>query len=152
MIEKIRQIIQEALRSKDERRLLTLRGLSAAFHNKALEKRAKSGKEEELSEEEEIAVLRTEVKKRRDAIQEFEKGGRQDLAEKEAAELKILEEYLPQELSDEEIEKIVKEVTAGLGEVTPKDFGRVMGEAMKRIGGQASGDRVSNAARKILGS
>lgn len=139
------------MRSKDELRLSVLRMLSSAIHNKELEKRAKSGKVEELMEEEVVAVLRSEVKKRRDAISEFEKGGRKDLVEKETAELKILEEYLPSELPDEEIEKIVKEVIAGIGEVAPKDFGRVMGEVMKRVKGQASGERVSEAVRQLLG-
>lgn len=142
--------IKNAMRAKNELKLSVLRMLSSAIHNKEIEKRAKTGKEEELGEEEIVAAIRTEVKKRRDAIQEFEKGNRKDLADKESAELKILEKYLPQELPDEEIEKIVKEVVAGLGEVTVKDFGRVMGEVMKRVKGQASGDRVSGAARKAL--
>lgn len=152
MKEKILQDIKEAMRAKDELRLSVLRMVSSAIHNKELEKRAKSGKVEELTEEETVAVVRSEVKKRRDAIMEFEKGGRKDLVEKESAELKILEAYLPQELPDEEIEKIVREVIAGLGEVTSKDFGRVMGETMKRVKGQASGDRVSQAVKKLLPS
>ncbi len=138
------------MRAKDELRLSVLRMLSSAIHNKELEKRAKSGREEGLSEEEITAVIRQEAKKRRDAIFEFERGGRRDLVDKESAELKILEVYLPQEMRDEEIEKLVKEVVAGLGGVTPKDFGRVMGEAIKRVKGQASGDRVSAAVKKIL--
>lgn len=147
---KILQDIKEAMRTKDELKLSVLRMLSSAIHNKELEKRAKSGKVEELTEEETIAVIRSEAKKRRDAIVEFEKGGRKDLVDKETAELKILEEYLPKELPDEEIEKIVREVVAALGEVTAKDFGRVMGEVMKRTKGQASGDRVSVMVKKLL--
>ena len=157
---KIQQDIKDAMRAKDELRLSVLRMLSAAMHNKELEKRAKTGKPEELSEEETVAVLRSEVKKRRDSITEFEKGRRKDLADKESAELKILEVYMPQEMSDEEIEKIVKEVIAGAGEVTEKpfdkargrDFGRLMGEVMKHVKGQASGDRVSGMVKKALGS
>lgn len=150
MKEKIQEDIKKAMKQKDELRLLVLRMLSAAMHNRELEKRAKTGKPEELTEEEVIAVIRSEVKKRRDAIVEFEKGKRKDLAEKEAAELKILEAYLPQEISDDEIERILKEVVSGLGEITQKDFGRVMGGAMKRVNGQASGDRVSAAVRKLM--
>lgn len=149
---KIQQALKEAMRAKDELRLSVLRMLSSAIHNKELEKRAKTGNPEELTVEETIAVIRSEVKKRRDAIQEFEKGGRKDLADKESAELKILEEYLPQELSDEEIEKIVKEVIVESGASDPKQFGRVMGEAMKKIKWQASGDRVSSAVRRLLSS
>lgn len=150
MKEKIQQDIKEALRAKDELRLSVLRMLSSAIHNRELEKRAKSGKEETLTDEEVAAVIRSEVKKHRDSIAEFEKGGRKDLAEKESAELKILEAYLPAELSDEEIEKIVKEVIAETGASDAKQFGRVMSEAMKRIKGQAGGDRVSAAVRRFL--
>lgn len=150
MKERIQNDIKEAMRSKDELRLSVLRMLSSAIHNRELEKRAKTGKQEELTEEETVAVIRSEVKKRRDAIAEFEKGGRKDLAEKESTELKILEKYLPQEISDGEIEKIVREVVAELGAVAPKDFGRVMGEVMKRAKGQASGDRMSSAVKRAL--
>jgi len=150
MKEKIQQDTKDAMRAKDELQLSVLRMVSAAIHNKELEKRAKSGKEEELSEEEVIVAIRSEVKKRRDAILEFEKAGRRELAEKESAEAKILEAYLPQELSDEELEGIVKEVVMRLGEVGPKDFGRVMGDAMKRVKGQANGGRVSAMVKKFL--
>ena len=149
--DKITKDIKDAMRSKNELRLSVLRMLSSAIHNREIEKRAKTGKEEELNEEEVVATIRSETKKRRDAIVEFEKGGRKEMAEKEVAELKILEEYLPQEIADEELEKVVKEVVAGLGEVTQKDFGRIMGEVMKKIKGQAAGDRVSAAIKKLLG-
>lgn len=156
MKQRIQNEIKEAMRSKNGLRLSVLRMLSSAIHNREIEKRAKSGKPEELTEEETVAVIRSEVKKRRDAIVEFEKGGRKDLAEKEAAELKILEAYLPQELSDQEIEKIVSEALDHLGLQKPfdsaqgRDFGRIMGEVMKRIKGQASGDRVSAAVKKVV--
>lgn len=148
--EKIQQDIKDAMRNKDELRLSVLRMLSAAMHNREIDKRTKSG-EAELSEEEIIATIRSEVKKRKDAILEYEKGKRKDLAEKEASELKILETYLPLEMDDKEISKIVKEVISVLGVVTPRDFGRVMGEVMKKIKGQASGDRVSSEVKKLLG-
>lgn len=157
--EKINQDLKEALRNKEELRLSVLRMLISAMNNKMIEKRtrlSKSGiaeaeleKSSELSEEEILEVIRSESKKRRDAIEGFSKGGRQDLAEKESQELKILGNYLPQELSDEEVEKIVKEVVAGIGAVTEKDFGKVMGGAMKRVKGQASGDRVRAIVKKL---
>lgn len=175
MKEKIQQDIKEAMRSKDELRLSVLRMLSSAIHNKEIEKRvhpvrnhpdqsrgaepikaeqisngARSGKQEDLTEEETIAVIRSETKKRRDAMAEFEKGGRKDLADKEAAELKILEAYLPAEISEEELEGIVKEVVSRLGAVTQKDFGRIMGEVMKRTKGRAGGERVSGAVKRLL--
>ena len=146
---KIQEDTKSALKVKDELRLLVLRMLSAALHNKEIEKRTKSG-ETELSEEEALAVLRTEVKKRRDAIEGFTQGGRRDLVEKETKELAILEIYLPAEISEQEIKKTVQAVLNDLGQVTEKDLGRVMGEAMKRLKGQASGDRVRKVAAEEL--
>ena len=147
--EKIEGDLKEALRAKDELRLSTLRMVSAAIHNREIEKRTKTG-ESELTEEETALVLRAETKKRKDAAEGFEKGGRADRAEKERQEGEIIQKYLPAELSDEDVEKIVREVVAGLGEVTQKDFGRVMGEVMKKTRGQASGDRVSGALKKVI--
>lgn len=147
--EKIEGDLKEALRAKDELRLSTLRMISAAIHNREIEKRTKTG-ESELTEEEIALVLRTEIKKRKDAAEGFEKGSRADRAEKERQEGEIIQKYLPAELSDEEIEKIVREVVSGLGEVTQKDFGRVMGEVMKKTRGQASGERVSGAVKRLI--
>lgn len=147
--QKIQQDIKDAMRAKDELRLSVLRMLSAAMHNREIEKKSKSGAAE-LTDEEIVVVIRSEVKKRRDAVDSFTKGGRQDLAEKEAAESKILESYLPPEPSDEEIEKIVKEIVASMGEVTMQEFGKVMGTVMKKVGVQASGDRVSSVVKKLL--
>lgn len=149
MKEKIQNDIKDAMRAKDELRLSVLRMLSAAIHNREIEKKSKSGAAE-LTDEEIVAVIRFEVKKRRDAVEGFTKGGRQDSADKEAQESKILESYLPQELSDEEIEKIVKEVIVSLGDATMNEFGKVMGAVMKKTGGRASGDRVSGAVKKWL--
>ena len=137
------------MRDKNELKLSVLRMANAALKNRSIEKRGK-GLEETLTEEEVIAVMRSEVKKRRDAIVEYEKGNRPELAQKEKEEMVILEQYLPVEMSDEEIEKIVKEVVTGIGDITPKGFGKVMGEAMKRVKGTASGDRVSVAVKKFI--
>lgn len=147
--EKIEGDLKEALRAKEELRLSTLRMVSAAIHNREIEKRTKTG-DSELTEEEAALVLRAEAKKRKDAAEGFEKGGRAEQAEKERQEGEIIQKYLPAELSDEDIEKIVQEVVAGLGEVTQKEFGRVMGEVMKKTRGQASGDRVSSAVKKVI--
>lgn len=147
--EKITEDLKNAMREKNELKLSVLRMAVSAMKNKQIEKRAKGG-DDLLTDEEAMAVFRSEVKKRRDAIGEYQKGGRAELAEKETAELAILETYLPQEMSDEEIMRRVKETVETLGNVTIKDFGKVMGEAMKRIRGQASGDRVSAAVKKVL--
>lgn len=156
---KIEDAARSALKNQEPELLSTLRMLLAAIHNKEIEKRtklAKGGatgdleKSSELSDGEVLEVIRSESKKRREAMLEYEKAGRKESAEKEARELKILEKYLPQELGDEEMEKMVREVIAQIGPVSEKDFGRVMGEAMKKLKGQASGDRVSTAVKKFL--
>lgn len=151
MGDKIQNDMKDAMRAKDELTLSVLRMLLSTIHNREIEKRAKSG-EEKLTDEEIAAAIRSEAKKRKDAITEFEKGGREDLVKKETAELKILEKYLPQEISDEEVENIAKEAVAATGAASPKDFGRAMGEAMKRAKGQASGDRMGLAVKRILGA
>ncbi len=148
--EKVQADTKEAMRAKDELRLSVLRLLSAAIQNREIEKRTKGGGE--LADDEVLATIRSEVKKRKDAIEQFLKGSREDLAAKETAELGILEKYLPAELSGADVEKIVKETVNSMGEVTSKDFGRVMGEVMKKIKGQASGERVTQAVKKILES
>ena len=142
--------IKAALRAKDELRLMTLRMLSSAFHNRSIEKRSK-GEPEELSEEELLSLVRSEGKKRKDAIIEFERGNRADLAEKEKRELAILEAYLPLELDDAALGEVVQDVISSFGPVTKKDFGRIMGEIMKRIHGTASGDRVSAKVKEAIG-
>jgi uncharacterized protein len=147
MLEKIKNDLKGALRNQDTLRLSTLRMLISSIHNREIEKKSKG--EEMLSDEEIVVVVRSELKKRRDAADGFAKGGRREAAEKEQAEAKILESYLPAELSDEEVLGVVKEVVAGMGEVTMKEFGKVMGEAMKRLGGQAGGDLVKGAVRKF---
>lgn len=148
-----------ALKNQEPELLSTLRMLLAAMHNREIEKRTKLskggaagdlGKLSTLKDEEVIEVIRSESKKRREAMLEYEKAGRKESAEKEAGELKILEKYLPQELGDEEIEKTVREIITQIGPVSEKDFGRVMGEVMKKLKGQASGDRVGVVVKKFL--
>lgn len=137
---------RHALKHGEQLMLDTLRMALASIRNREIEKRGKGG-EGILTEEEIAAVLRSEAKKRRDASQEYRKGGRQELAAKEDKELVIIEKYLPKELSDEEIEKILQPLVAG---ASVKDFGRVMGAAMKTVSGRASGDRVSAMVRRLL--
>lgn len=147
--EKIKEDMKTAMREKNELRLSVLRMVISAMQNRGIEKRAKGG-DAILADEEAIAVVRSEVKKRRDAIGEYTKGGRPELAAKESQEFSILEGYLPQEISDEEIRGHVVEAVKGIGHITAKDFGKVMGEVMKRVKGRASGDRVSAAVKKII--
>ncbi len=141
--------MREALRSRDEVRLRTLRMLSSALHNRRIEKRSRGV--DELTGEDSAAVLHSEVRKRREAIREFIAGNRKDLADREAEELAVLQAYLPAEISDQELERIVRETVSESGAVSSKDFGRMMGLVMKRIGQSASGDRAADTLRRILG-
>ena len=150
--------IKEAMKARDEVKLSTLRMLISSIRNREIEKRAKlvkGGAESDinslsqLNDEETLDAVRSEVKKRRDAIVEYEKANRPELAQKEKDELAILQAYLPAELSDEEIEKLLQPLAAGASE---KDFGRVMGAAMKAVSGRASGDRVGAMVKRMLAS
>mgnify|MGYP001613259726 CR=1 FL=1 len=139
---------RSALKNQEPELLSTLRMALAAIKNRELEKRAKTGASD-LTEEETIAVVRSEVKKRKEAIVEFEKAARRDLADKEKRERTILEKYLPAEISDQEIENLVRPLAAGR---VMADFGAVMGMAMKAVAGRASGDRVSAVVKRMLGT
>lgn len=138
MQEKIKNDIKEAMRAHDPIRLDTLRGLSAAFTNELVKKAGATS----LSDEEVIAIIRRAVKQRRDSIEQFEKGGRKDLADKEKAELAILESYLPKLMSREEIEKFVKEKITGGMAFDKKKAGQFMGAVMKELKGKADGADV----------
>ncbi len=142
--EKVQKQIVEAMKARDELRLSTLKLLSSALYN------AKIDKSGDLTEEEELVVVKKEAKKRKDAIELYEKGGAQDKADKEKAELLILEEYLPAEIGDDELEKIVTETVSEMGASGMQEMGRVMGAVMGKVKGQASGDRVSAIVRDKL--
>lgn len=144
----IEEAARRALKNQEPELLSTLRMLLSAMKNREIEKRTRGG-DAQLTEEEMMGVVKSEVKKRKDAIAEFQKGDRNEAAEKEARELAMLEKYLPAELSDEEIEKLLLPLAKG---ASASDFGRVMGAAMKVIAGRASGDRVSAMLRRLLQS
>lgn len=136
--------IGEALKAKDEIRLSTLRLLSSAFNYEFIAKQHK------LSEEEEIAVIQREAKKRRDAIEAYEKAGATDRAEKEKKEMAILQEFLPEQLSDEKLSKLVDEAVAETGASSLPDMGKVMGAVMPKVGGRADGGRISALVKARL--
>lgn len=134
LTEQIQKDMVAAMRSRDELRLSTLRMVKTALENKRIEKRAA------LEESEAQQVLNTLIKQRRDAIEQFTKGGRQELADKEAAEIALIEAYLPKALGEEAIAGTVKATIAEMGSPTMKDMGTVMKNVMARL--QASGARV----------
>lgn len=143
--EQIKEDINEALKSGETLKLEVLRGLLAAVHNREIELR---GKETELNEEEVIAVLGREAKKRKEANQIYADAGRNDLASKELEELTVIKNYLPPEMDRAEIEAIVRKVVDG--GVT--DFGRVMGVVMQEVKGRAEAGEVKEIVERILGN
>lgn len=157
--QKIQTDLKKSLQDKDVLRCSVLRLLNAAILNKEKEKRAKLSKTEEiekltelsqLTDEEVIEVISSEVKQRKDSIEQYEKGHRQDLAEPEKKELEILMEYLPEQMSEEEIKKLVKETIAKLGASSPRDTGKVMGALMPQLKGKAEGGLVSKIVQEEL--
>jgi len=134
-----------AMRAGDRVRLGAIRMLSAAL----LEKE-KEGKGTAVTEADETAIVQKQAKQRRDSISQFREAGRDDLADKEAAELAIIEEYLPAQVSDEEIDAVVQRIVAETGAEGPQAMGRVMGPAMGALKGQADGNRVRAAVERAL--
>lgn len=146
LLERIDADLKNAIKSGDSLRAGTLKMLKSDISYE----KGKTGKD--LEEEQVVEILTRASKRRKESIKEFRKGNREDLAEKEAAELAIVEEYLPQQLSREEIEAHITEKLAGMGEITQKDFGRVMGEIMKELKGRADGAMVKSVLGEKIGA
>lgn len=145
--DKITTDITAAMRAKDAARLSALRMAKAALMNEANKRSA----DYQLTDEESVRVLNTLVKQRKDSIEQFEKGGRAEMAEKERAELKVLEEYLPQSATKEEIEQAVAEAIQETGATTIKEMGAVMKAAQAKLAGKsADGRAVSEAVKAKL--
>ena len=136
----IKNELKPAMMSKDQVKLLTIRGLISAFTNELVAlKRKPDG---ELTDDEALAVIRRQAKQRKDSIEQFTQGGRADLAEKEQAELTIIEVYLPQMMSREAIRPIAEAKKASLGIADKTQAGKLMSEIMKELKGQADGADV----------
>jgi len=140
--------IKDAMRAKDMPRLNTLRMLKAAMKNAALEK---GSAEATLDDEEAKAIIRKQVKQRRDSIDSFEKGGRPDLAASEKAEIEVLAGYLPQPLTAEEVTALVKEAIAEAGATSRQQMGAVMKIVSAKAGERAEGRVLSAEVQKQLG-
>ena len=160
--EKINSDIKKAMIEKNELLLLVLRGISSAIKNKELEKRAKlvgAAKEGEdlekasqLTDEEVLAVLGIEAKRRKDSIEQYRSGNREDLAGQEEAEVKILSVYLPEQMGEDEVHKLVKEAIAESGAASQQDLGKVMKVLMPRVKGKADGGMVNKIVKEELGN
>jgi uncharacterized protein YqeY len=142
--EKIVEDLKQAMKAKDSLRVSCLRMLKASLKNKQVEK----GRE--LGEDDIHSTISSLVRKGKEAIGEYRKGRREDLASKEEQEINILYEYLPQQLTREEIEEILKNTISELSAKGPKDLGNVMKAAMAKMAGQAQGKEVSEIAKKLL--
>lgn len=143
--EKILKEYQEAMKARDTLKSILLSSLRAEMVNAAIRE-----KKNKLDDNGIIAVIRKQVKQHQDSIEQFQKGARPDLVEKEKRELAILESYLPQQLSDEEIKKIIDEVIVATGAQGPKDMGRAMKEIMLKIGQGADPKLVSDLVKARL--
>lgn len=143
--QRVQKDMIESMKTKQELRLETLRMVKAALKNKEIEKRA------ELEEKEEIQVLSTLIKQRKDSIEQFTKGGRMELAAKEEKEIGIIETYMPKAVDEAEVVSTVKAVIAEMGSPTMKDMGNVMKAVMARFGGaRVDGKLVSETVKKTL--
>ena len=141
----LQEAAKSALKSGDSVKLSTLRLLLAAIHNEEIKAR------KELAPEEIQRVVATLCKQRSEAIDLYRKGGRDELARKEENELKILQEYLPQPLTDEEVEILIRASIAELKATGVQDLGRVMKQVMPKVSGRTDGKRVNEMAKSLLG-
>ncbi len=145
--EQIQKDMTAAMKARDERRLSALRMVKAALKNREIDKRAP------LDDKEALAVLNTLIKQRKDSVEQFAKGGRQDLVDKEQAEIALIETYMPKAAGEDEIQSVVRAVIAEMGSPTMKDMGSVMKNAMARFaasGTRADGKLVSDRVKQEL--
>lgn len=159
--EKIDADFKTVFKAKDEAQVSTLRMLLAAIKNKEVEKRTKLSKEEhdlgkleeqsKLTDDEIIQVVSSEIKRRREAAEQYAQGGRMELAKKEEAEAKILSSYMPEQMSEEEVRKIVAQTIKEIGVSDAKEMGKLMGALMGKVKGKADGALVSKIVKEELG-
>lgn len=148
LIDQLPEDLKQAMKAKDRVRLRTIRSLRAALQEKEIKER--QGGEAHLSEEQVLAVVQKQAKQRREAIIQYEQAGRDDLVAKEREELEIIEAYLPEQLGDDEIRRVVQEIVTTTGASSLRDMGKVMGAAMEQLKGRADGRRISEIAKALL--
>jgi len=144
LLDRIESAMRDAMRARDTRRVQTLRMAMAAAHNRKIELRR------DLTDEEVTEVLGKQVKLRREAIEIYRGAGREDRAAAEEAEAEILGEYLPEQISPEELEAIARSTILEAGASSPADMGRVMGRLVPQVRGRADGRAVSDTVRRLL--
>ncbi|GAB6933154.1 GatB/YqeY domain-containing protein [Calditerricola satsumensis] len=145
LIERLTEDMKQAMKAKDAVRLSVIRMARSAIKNEEIEK----GRP--LTDDDVIAVLHRELKQRRDSLHEFEKAGRQDLVDKVKAEIEVLTQYLPEQLSDEELLELIRNAVQEVGATSKKDLGKVMRVLMPKVKGRADGKRVNALVQQVLG-
>jgi uncharacterized protein YqeY len=146
LLERLNQDMKQAMKEKNKDKLTVIRMVKASLQNEVIS----LGNNVTLSADQELTILTREVKQRKDSLLEFEKAGRQDLVDKIKQELLILEEYLPQQLSEDELLEIVKVTISEVGATSKADMGKVMSAVMPKVKGQADGSAVKNAVASLL--
>lgn len=145
--DKIQEDLKNAMLAKDEQKLSTVRMLKSALQYFEIQK---GGAGYEASDEDVLEVIEKEIKKRKESIELYKQGGRQDAADKEQKELEILQAYLPEQMSEDEVRSLIKEAIASTGATTPQDMGKVMGTLMPKVKGKADATLVSTIVREEL--
>jgi uncharacterized protein YqeY len=144
LINQIQEDLKRSMKAKDGNRVSVLRFLLSSIKNREIEKK------DALDDDEVLSEITSSAKRRRESIEAFNKGGRADLVKKEETELAILQEYLPEQLSPDEIRGIVEEIVKAVGATTASDLGKVMKELMPRLHGRADGKLVNEIVRQAL--
>lgn len=147
LVQQIDEDLKQAMREKASERLSVLRMLKSAVKYAVIEKHGAGG---EPKDEEVIAVIRKEIKKRQDAAESFQKGGREDLAAKEKNEMQLLEKYLPAAMKSEEAEQLIKDAIAEVGATSKKQMGAVMKIAQQKAAGRVDNKTLSSLVQKLL--
>lgn len=145
LLDKLNEHMKQAMKEKDKDRLSVIRMVKASLQNEAIHLGV-----EKLTNEQELTILTREVKQRNESLKEFSAANREDLVEKVEKELAILQEYMPEQLTDEELEELVKSVIDELGATSKRDFGKVMGTLMPKVKGKADGANVQKLVNQLL--
>lgn len=144
LLERLNTDIKQAMKDKDKEKLSVLRMVKSSIQNESI----KHGRD--LSEEEELTVLSRELKQRKDSLQEFDKAGREDLVHKLQGEIAIVEHYMPEQLSEEELSAIIQQTIADVNASSKADMGKVMGALMPKVKGKADGSLVNKLVQQHL--
>lgn len=144
LVDQLNADLKTAMKAQNRVAMETIRSLKKMLRDKEIEKKV------DLSEQEQMKVLLSAAKRRRESIESYEQGGRQELADQEKAELKVIEQYLPEQMSQKEITSLVEKVIEETGAFTMRDMGMVMGKIMPQVQGKADGNEVKNIVQQKL--